>query len=359
MLQTIEHAQRMVIDRIEPEDIRRAISADDSPFGIQGLARETLKILKPECINAFAATLALRGTPEQIRDPQFVAQLLSRNEGWQNEFRVVHLIEKSLWIDGHSDLVMTMTKNPSRILDDPPREILDAMSVAIAVHPQSTIWYGVPLFGEETNDDGLPIPLTASEVRAEAARRIAQAQQHALRWRWAYRAALRYGTIPWHISSIIQSCKARVRRTSQAVVKYWQRAKRDARNRERARILAESEYCRRGCSFTRIPAHTTLLGRMAEQTTDSIRNAGEAVSNRMPGLEGMVPVLTGTATVLEGLGFIATISPILMSPLPIMACDPFLFVELPHEPDRLRFLGHWYWQEQPRGKTKLHLHAPL
>jgi hypothetical protein len=41
----------------------------------------------------------------------------------------------------------------------------------------------------------------------------------------------------------------------------------------------------------------------------------------------------------------------------IVACDPFLFIELPDEPGKFRFLGHWYWQGPPKGKQKLHLHV--
>lgn len=63
--------------------------------------------------------------------------------------------------------------------------------------------------------------------------------------------------------------------------------------------------------------------------------------------------------VSDQVSFLESLFPVPSSVMTILECDPFLFVELPHEPDRLRFLGHWYWQEQPRGKTKLHLHAPL
>lgn len=339
MLQTLEGSQPLVIDRIEPADIRRALLADDSPFGIQGLARDSLKILKPGCINALAATLALRGTPEQIRDPQFVAKMLDRHEEWQNEFRVVHLIEKSLWIDGHSDLVMTMVKNPSRILDNPPREILDAMSLAISVHPQSTIWYGVPLFSDETNADGLPIPLTAAEVRAEATRRVQAAQQQAVRWQWIYRAVFKVCRTPMQLVRSLIQIRQRVHQSGQNVAKYWKRVRCDLRNRRRARILAQSEFYKTGRAVRITPIPSTLVGRVTARTADSIESLNEMVAYRVSLLESVLPL------------------PI--SPMTIMECDPFLFVELPHEPNRLRFLGHWYWQGQPRGEAKLHLHAPL
>lgn len=41
---------------------------DDSPFGLQGLLRENIQILKPDCVTRLAITLALRGTNRQIRD---------------------------------------------------------------------------------------------------------------------------------------------------------------------------------------------------------------------------------------------------------------------------------------------------
>jgi hypothetical protein len=44
-------------------------------------------------------------------------------------------------------------------------------------------------------------------------------------------------------------------------------------------------------------------------------------------------------------------------PLTIVSADPFLFIELPDEPGKLRHLGHWYWQGPVQGNRKLHLHA--
>ena len=226
------------------------------------------------------------------------------------------------------------------------------------MHPESTVWYGVPLFSEETNEQGLPIPLTAAEVAKEAEIRIETAQRNALRWRLAYRAAFRLGSVPPAIWQFTRWCGRKPLELTQAVGSYWKRAKRDVRNRNRAKIVAHSEFCRKGQSFTRIPAHTTVLGRMAEQTVDSIAHAQGAIADRMPGLAGSGPILVGAAPVLfEALTF-ATVGPLLFAaPLTIVACDPFLFIELPDEPDKLRFLGHWYWQGATRGKQKLHLHV--
>lgn len=335
MPETIRRPQSPVIHPLRASELRRAVQEDDSPFGVQGLARDSLKILKPDCINALAATLALRGTPEQIRDPQFVAQLLNRREEWQTAFRVVHLVERSLWIDGHSDLVMTMVQNPSRILDNPPQEIIEAMSVAIAVHPKSTIWYGVPLFGDQTNAEGLPIPLTASEVRSEAERRIVAAQQQALQWRGVYRNAACICRLPGRIARLVGRSYQGVRQTGRNFVNYWKRVRRDARNRSRAKMLAQSEFYKTGRAVTVVPLPTTVVGRVTARTAGSLDSLSEMVSERV--------------------WFLESILPIPISPMTIMECDPFLFIELPHEPGRLRFLGHWYWQSS----TKLHLHAPL
>ncbi|HEY4262771.1 MAG TPA: hypothetical protein VGM98_21610 [Schlesneria sp.] len=69
---------------------------DDSPFGLQGLMRESVRILKPECVTRLAITLALRGTRRQIRDMNFVNRVLSYDPSWLDEYQVVHLIERSL-----------------------------------------------------------------------------------------------------------------------------------------------------------------------------------------------------------------------------------------------------------------------
>src|SRR5262245_19166626 len=72
-----------------------------SPFGPQGLSRNTIQILKPNCIERLAITLALKGNKDQIRDPEFVSRQLSLSPEWQEEFQIVHLVERSLWLQGH------------------------------------------------------------------------------------------------------------------------------------------------------------------------------------------------------------------------------------------------------------------
>jgi len=49
--------------------------------------------------------------------------------------------------------------------------------------------------------------------------------------------------------------------------------------------------------------------------------------------------------------------PLFLAPAAVIACDPFLFNELPDEPGKLRILGNWYWQHQPDGTKKLHVHV--
>lgn len=328
---------------------RTADFDDGSPFGLQGLMRESLQIVKPDCIARLAITLALRGTASQIRDPEFVERELSYHPEWIDEYQVVHLIERSLWIQGHSDLVMTLTRNPTQIPDNPPAKIRQALARAYTVHPESTIWYGVPLFGDETTSDGLPVPVTAQQVRAESARRIQAAQQHALWWRWMYRSALEASRIParcWrfgsHICHRIQYCTGRV-------VQYWKRARADARRRVRAAIKAELERYRMGCSQTEIPEHTTWLGR----SLDAAGLALELIAYQAT-LVGYVAPFVGSAAVPLA---ISSFAPLLLVPMTIVSADPFLFVELPDEPGKLRHLGHWYWQTQTTGEQKLHLHV--
>ena len=41
---------------------------DNSPFGLQGLARDTLQIIKPHCINRLAVRLALTKARAALRD---------------------------------------------------------------------------------------------------------------------------------------------------------------------------------------------------------------------------------------------------------------------------------------------------
>ncbi len=324
---------------------------DNSPFGLQGLARNTLQIIKPNCITRLAITLALRATREQIRDRDYVNRVLSWHPEWVDEYQVVHLIERSLWIQGHSDLVMTMIRNPSQIPDNPPPKIREALSRAYMLHPDATVWYGVPLFGTETNSEGLPIPVTASEVRAEADRRMEAAQQHALRWGWMYRAALTAARIPsmcWHAGVL---ARQRLQRAVEGMKSYWQKARKDARLRARAIYQAELEHCRYGCSHTAIPEHTTVLGRSLESACVFM----ELVIYEASIVGRASPFLGLMATPIA----IAKFVPMLIVPMTMVSVDPFLFVELPEEPGKLRHLGHWYWQQKPLGRKKLHLHLHL
>ena len=122
---------------------------DNSPFGLQGLRRETLTLLKASAVKPLAASLALSGSRQQIADPAVSEKLLTRNSHWVDEYRVIHLIERSLWFEGRCDFVMQMMRNPSQIPDNPPAEIRAALARAYTLHPEATVWYGVPLFGDE------------------------------------------------------------------------------------------------------------------------------------------------------------------------------------------------------------------
>lgn len=322
---------------------------DNSPFGLQGLARESLQILKPDCVNRLAVTLALRATRKQLHDPDYVNRVLSWHPNWVDEYQVVHLIERSLWIQGHSDLVMTMIRNPSQIPDNPPPKIMQALSKAYMLHPDAAIWYGVPLFGEETNAQGLPIPVTAAEVKAESQRRVEAARQHALRWGWMYRAALKAVRVPTACWAYAQACRDRCVNSVRRFSGYINKTREDARRRVRAMAMAESERCRFGYSFTEVPEHRTTLGRSMETACVILE-----IMLYQASVAGYAsPFLATLTTPL----MIAKFAPIIFSPVPLMLMDPFLFVELSGEPGKLRHLGHWYWQKHEEGHETLHLHV--
>jgi len=342
-------ATSVFADRPELSAIPSDVGMDvDSPFGLQGLTRDSIVILKPNCINKLGVDLALRGTPDQIRDPEFVKRVMSYHPEWLEEYRIVHLLEKSLWLQGQSDLVMTMTKNPAQIPDNPPDRIMKALTRAITLHPEATFWYGVPLFGDEKNAEGLPIPVTAGEVRSEADERIVAAQEHALRWGWLYRSALSAVRVPskcWHYARLtgayFQHAWGRMNES-------WRQAREDARYRLRATAKAELEQTRYGRALTEIPEHRTMLGR----GIDSAGLVLELLAYQASFAAHVVPLMGAMAGPLA----VASYVPTIFIPLTVISLDPFLFVELPDEPGKLRHIGHWYWQSEGRGKKKLHLH---
>jgi hypothetical protein len=266
-----------------------------------------------------------------------------------DEYQVVHLVEKSLWIQGQSDLVMTMTRNPSQIPDNPPAKIKHALSRAYTLHPQANIWYGVPLFGDKTNDEGLPIPVTAAEVRTEARGRVEAAQEIALHWGWLYRTAMAIARVPlycWHRLLLVRN---RLQRMKQGMSEYWSQCRQDVRRRAKAVYMADLEMCRYGYTLTEVPDHRTWLGRVMEAAFVF----WELTTFQMSDVGAEHPYLNAVATPIALYHF----SPLLFIPISLLSCDPFLFVELPEEPGKLRHLGHWYWQDQEKGQKKLHLHV--
>ena len=66
MSTAVSPAPVVVADPICSSDIRRAMMADDSPFGVQGLARQTLRIFKADCISRLGWTWRYAG-----RRPRF------------------------------------------------------------------------------------------------------------------------------------------------------------------------------------------------------------------------------------------------------------------------------------------------
>jgi hypothetical protein len=318
---------------------------DASPFGLQGLRRDGLRLLKSECIGKLAFRLAMRGGRNEVQRDVLADEILRQHPEWMEEYEVVHLIEKSLWINGRSDLVMTLQKNPSQIPDSPPPEILEALMRANTLHPQATVWYAVPLFGDETTADGLPIPLSAQEVREENRRRIRAAQSRAMKYGWLYKMALRAMGLPFATKRLMsefgQHLKAEVTYTRE----YLRQMRRDSRRRRWARALQEMEYMRYGRIKTQMPEASTLLGRAAARAM----TAAEIATRKMSAHGTLMGVTSATLTMSQ-------IIPMIFVPMTVVSCDPFLFVELPDEPGKLRHLGHWYWQGPVRGDQKLHLH---
>ena len=327
---------------------------DSSTFGLQGLQRESLTVLQANAVKPFAASLALSQSHAQIKDRAGLDAQLAKHPGWVDEYRIVHLIEKSLWFDGRSDFVMQMMRNPSRIPDNPPAEIRSALGRAYACHPDATVWYGVPLFGEETNAEGLPIPLTAAQVREEAEQRLTAAQNHALRMGWYYRLLRRIRRLP-------QSVRQRIRRDWQRTKAGWHRlasdyrqAKKDAQRRSRAATRAKLEYARTGKVTTVIPEHSTRIGKLASSLAQMESKLDQTALLTADFIENQRFAAAGLA-VLPVMAL--QVAPLFLAPAAVVACDPFLFIELPDEPGKLRMIGHWYWQPQPNGRENLHVHV--
>ncbi len=331
---------------------------DSSPFGLQGLDRETLTVLKADAVKPLAAALALAGSREQIQDPAVAENLLTRNPDWVDEYRVIHLIERSLWFDGRCDFVMQMMRNPSQIPDNPPAEIRETLARAYSLHPDATVWYGVPVFGEEKNADGLPVPLMASEVKEEATERLAAAQKHALRMGWFYRSLMRLRRLPQRVRQWVRRKWLRVQSVWQGFVSAYEQARKDAKRRSRAAARAQCEYTRKGKSTTVIPEHTTGIGKMAALAAASFGRVQSGLHRSGAMTEEILENHQFTAAGIAVLPVMALqVFPLFLAPATIVACDPFLFIELPDEPGKLRMIGHWYWQPQSNGSETLHVHV--
>lgn len=331
---------------------------DASPFGVQGLQRDSLSILKPEAVKPFAVAMSLAGAQKNMQDPALANQTLSRNPDWVQEYRVVHLIEKSLWFDGRCDFVMQMMRNPSQIPDNPPPEIREALAIAYTLHPDATVWYGVPVFGDERNAQGLPIPLTADQVRHEASRRMQSAIRHARRMGWFYRSVARARRVPQSIRQSIRRCVHSVTGAWQRLVAEYQQACRDSKRRRRAAALAQFEYVRTGRKTTVIPEHTTRLGKLASIAATSLGQIGANLDSANLRTEEFIENHRFAAAGAAVLPFMALqVVPLFLAPAAVVACDPFLFIELPDEPGKLRMIGHWYWQPNAAGNDKLHVHV--
>ncbi|WP_339746209.1 hypothetical protein [uncultured Rubinisphaera sp.] len=319
-----------------------------SPYGLQGLAREWITIVKADCVTRLAIALALRGTSKQIRDPEFVSHIFLHHPEWLEEYHVVHLIEKSLWIQGRSDLVMTLTKNPSQIPDNPPPIVNQTLTEAYALHPQATVWYGVPLFGEEKTAKGLPIPVTAQELQAEADRRLRTAQQHALRWGWFYRMLALGASLPTLVVNEFVKTGVSLRNRYRRFRLWTQRLRSSSRRKNRAEFQARLDYCRTG-EYSPVVAYQNMPW-LDRTMLNGLDKAADVAS-----VSGQILALSAPTAAGGWLAFMIHLS--LFAPATLVSCDPFLFIELPQEPGKLRHLAHWYWQEHQNGKRTLHLHS--
>lgn len=332
--------------------------ADASPFGLQGLRRETLTLLKEDAVKRFAVALSLARNRRQTEDSSLIDRVIARNPDWVQEYRVIHLIEKSLWFDGRCDFVMQMTRNPSQIPDNPPREIRDALSKAYALHPDATVWYGVPLFGDERNAQGLPIPLTANQVHEEAAKRMTAARRHAQRMGWLYRGVSRVRQTPQQIHQWTRRRWLSAKGVWQKFVDEYRQACRDSKRRRRAAAIAQFEYVRTGKKTTVIPEHSTRLGKIAASASAAIAQMGAGLDDASLRAEEFMENHQYSAAGLAVLPAIALqVLPLFLAPSVVVACDPFLFIELPEEPGKLRMIGHWYWQPGRHGGETLHVHV--
>lgn len=330
---------------------------DCSPFGLQGLRRESIVLLKTEAVKQVAAALALGGARQKTDAAGLLSGLFERNPHWIEEYRVIHLIERSLWFEGRCDFVMQMIRNPSQIPDNPPAEIREALATAYTLHPEATVWYGIPLFGELKNSDGLPIPLTASQVREEAARRVLSAQNYASRLGWLYRTLWRIQRLPLSCRQICRRKWLAARGSLTRLVWEFRRARIDAKRRNRAAVRAQLEYARTGKSTTIVPEHTTRLGKVASRaavTLGQVENHLEMAAAKTEEFFENHRYAAASVAVLPAIALQAL--PLFLAPAAIAACDPFLFIELPSEPGKLRMIGHWYWQPR-NGSEMLHVHV--
>jgi hypothetical protein len=347
----------MLLTKAQPRERRRSAPPvvghwdleDSSPYGLQGLRRPGLSILKADRMSSLAALLATSSTAAQLRDAEYVTEWLQQHPEWCDHYAVVHLVDSTLWMAGQHDLVMTLLPNPSQVPDEPPEAVHRVLTDAYLRHPQSTIWYGVPLFGQGRTVDELPIPVTAEEVRTEAARLANAVRLQALRWRWAYRSAARLSAVPMWLRREWVKTTTRWKSAADVCVETVKQARRDARRRTRAMAVRELECCHRGVAWTALPQHRTWLGTFAARWSDRAEVAGRWAEASAPAAG-----LAAQALVLPGL--VASLLPSLAVPTGFVLCDPFLFLELPDEPGQLRLLAHWYWQPMPDGSRKLHLH---
>ncbi len=138
----------------------------------------------------------------------------------------------------------------------------------------------------------------------------------------------------------------------------FRQARKDAKNRARAKARADFEYFRTGKSTTVVPEHSTRMGQYASRAAQSLLSMEQRLGRSADFTEEFLERHSYSAVGLAILPMMALqVVPLFLAPAAVIACDPFLFIELPDEPGKLRMLGHWYWQQQADGSKKLHVHV--
>jgi hypothetical protein len=184
------------------------------------------------------------------------------------------------------------------------------------------------------------------------------AQKHAEGLGWFYRMLLRINRMPQTCRQAVHVEVLKIKSLWQRTVTEYRMARKDAQGRARAQARADFEYYRTGKSTTVVPEHSTRMGQYASRAAQSLLKMEHRLGRSADFTEEFMERHSYAAVGLAILPMMALqVVPLFLAPAAVIACDPFLFIELPDEPGKLRMLGHWYWQQQADGSKKLHVHV--